>query len=117
MRQEIRWFENRSNETFSSTEVAHVVRDDGITPGRYRHFNDHVVIRVLQQWTPKIEDTLAYRDEAQVVHERSRIGRVERRSEVSKQHRLILEHQGNRHRDFKGFIPEVFEQSKRSARA
>jgi hypothetical protein len=54
--QECAWSKDPQAEALGRTKVAKVVRDDEVGLARHGDLNDHLVVRILEEWPPEEED-------------------------------------------------------------
>lgn len=101
MVQERAWSKDPQAEALGGTKVAKVVRDDEVGLARHSDLDDHLVVRVLEEWPPKEEDLLVHGNLADSIDKSLDMLRSLPATKVTKERRLVLGDERDRDRDLK----------------
>ena len=100
MVQEGPWSKDPHAEALGGTKVAKVVRNDEVGLARHGDLDDHLVVRVRQERSPKKENLLVNGNLADSIDESLDMLRSLPATKVTKQRPLVLDDERNRDRDF-----------------
>ncbi len=95
-------------------EIPDVVRDDRPTLGGHGEFQNELVVRISQTWTPEEVNLLPMPYQTQVVDNRRRI--IDSDAELARmsdQHSLMLKDERHRQRDLEAPVGEQLQQPER----